>query len=43
MKQLASLLLLLSGTTLVACQNPEEGVYEVEDASEVTLALTGMT
>ena len=43
MKQLASLLLLVGGTTLVACNSTDESAYEVEDANTVTLAVSGMT
>ena len=43
MKQIASLLLLLCGTTLVACNTTGDSAYEVEDANQVTLLVTGMT
>jgi len=43
MNRLASLLFLASSATLVACQNPTESAYEVQDTGQVTLDLTGMT
>ena len=44
MKSIASLLLVLGGATLVACNSTtDDSAYEVEDAQTVTLDLTGMT
>jgi hypothetical protein len=44
MKSLASLLLVLGATTLVACNSTDDdSAYEVQDAQTVTLDVSGMS